>query len=98
MVVAEAGLRAINLGPDTPIAAMQHAVAEHHPRLVWVSATGKLAPARARDLARWIAGLPRTIAVLVGGRTAQAIAAAHPAVRCAGTMAELSALARKLAR
>lgn len=97
MVVVEAGLRAINLGPDTPIAAMQHAIAEHHPRLVWLSATGRLAPQRARDLAHWIAGLPRTVTAVVGGRTAEPIAAGHPAVRRAETMADLAVIARRLA-
>lgn len=97
MVVAEVGLRAINLGPDTPIAAMHHAIAAHHPRLVWLSATGRLAPHRARDLAHWIAGLPRTVTVVVGGRAAAPIAAAHPAVRPAETMSDLAVIARRLA-
>lgn len=97
MVVVEAGLRSINLGPDTPVAALDHAIAEHHPRLVWVSATGRLAPLRARDLARWIAGLPRTITVVVGGRTAAPIAEAHHAVRRVETMTELAAIARRIA-
>lgn len=97
MVAVEAGLRAINLGPDTPIAAMHHAIAAHHPRLVWLSATGRLAPQRARDLAHWIASLPRTVTVVVGGRSADAIAAAHPAVRRVETMSDLALIARRLA-
>jgi excisionase family DNA binding protein len=97
MVAAEAGLRAINLGPDTPIAALHHAIAEHHPRLVWLSATGRLAPHRARDVAHWIAGLPRTVTVVVGGRSAGALAAAHPAVRHVETMSDLAVIARRLA-
>jgi excisionase family DNA binding protein len=98
MVVSEAGLRAINLGPDTPISAMQHAVAEHRPRLVWLSATGKLASPRAAEIARWIAGLPRTIVAVIGGRNAGAIAAVLPSVRHADAMAELAVIARKLAQ
>lgn len=96
MVASEAGLRAINLGPDTPIPALQHAIAEHAPRLVWISATGKLAPPRAAALARWIAGLPRELTVVVGGRSGRAIAAAHAAVRYAETMTELSQIGSRL--
>lgn len=97
MVTAEAGMRAINLGPDTPLSAMQHAVAEHRPKLVWISATGKLAASPARALAYWIASLPASITVVVGGRTAELIADAHPAVRYVDTMIELSMIARKIA-
>jgi len=97
MVAAEAGLREINLGPDTPLSAFEHAIAEHAPGLLWLSATGKLPTARATELARWIASLPRELTVVVGGRSGRAIAAAHAAVRYAETMTELSQIASRMA-
>ncbi len=97
MVVTAAGLRAINLGPDTPVSALQQAFIAHQPRLVWISASTKLAPARAREIAHWIAALPPTTIGVVGGRESDRIAAAHPAVRHATTMAELAAIASGIA-
>jgi len=50
-----AGLRAITSGPtrgQRPAAG----VPAHQPRLVWISASTKLAPARAREIAHWIRG------------------------------------------
>lgn len=96
MVLVEAGYRAIDLGPDTPVSALHQAVLEHRPRLVWISASARLAPARAHAIGRWIAGLPRSTAVVVGGRHGRAIAAAQPAARYLDTMVELAGLAREL--
>ena len=96
LVLVEAGFRAIDLGPDTPVSAFAHAVAEHRPRLIWLSATARVAPARVHAIGRWIAGLPRGTTVLVGGRCGQAIAATQPAARYLDTMVELSAAARAL--
>ena len=98
IVLAAAGLQAINLGPDTPVAAMKHAVDEYRPKLVWVSASTKLPPARARAIAHWIAALPPETVALVGGREGRVIANAHPAVRYVETMAELAVIATSLAR
>ena len=98
MVVESTGLRAVNLGPDTPLAALQHAVAAHEPKIVWISASTKVAPARAKALATWLATLaPKTIPV-IGGREGARIAAAHPALRYAETMGELAAIASRVAR
>ncbi len=98
IVLAAAGLRAINLGPDTPVSALQHAVDEHQPRLVWVSASTKLPPARARAIAHWLAQLPPTTVAVVGGREGSVIVDAHPSVRYVQSMAELAAIATEIAR
>jgi len=97
-VIASAGMRTMNLGPDTPVSAMQHAVLHHQPRLVWVSASAPVPPARARQIAHWLASLPPTIVSVLGGRAADTIAAAHPDVRRVETMAELAAIASDLVR
>ncbi len=98
MVIESAGLRAVNLGPDTPLAALQHAVAAHQPRVIWISASTKVAPARARALANWLGSLPSTTVAVIGGREGERIVAGHPALRYAETMAELATIAAKIAR
>lgn len=96
-LLASEGVRAVNLGPDTPIASFRHAIAHHQPRLVWVSvstpATGALADelaALARDLER------RGATLVVGGRRRHDVAASLRAATIVTSMAELSAFARGL--
>ncbi len=98
MVVESTGLRAVNLGPNTPLAALQHAVAAHQPKIVWISASTKVAPARARALATWLATLEPNTTAVIGGREGARIAAAHPGLRHAETMAELAAIAARVPR
>ena len=98
MLVESAGLRAVNLGPDTPVAALQHAVVAHQPRIVWISASTKVAPARARALANWLAALPAKTIAVVGGREGQRIADAHPSLHHAKTMGELATIVSRVAR
>ena len=94
MVTTAAGLRAVNLGPDTPLAALQHAVHHHRPRLVWMSASTPVNPARARAISRWLGSLESTVTV-VGGRHGSALASA-PGVRYLETMTQLSELTTNL--
>lgn len=96
-VIASAGMRAINLGPDTPIAAMQAAVAHHAPQLVWLSSSTALRAQQAREIAAWIATLPRSSIVLVGGRENARIAREGAHVRTCASMTELARIARDLA-
>jgi excisionase family DNA binding protein len=91
-VLAAAGLRSVNLGPDTPLSALEHAVAHHRPALVWVSATAPIASARARAIARYLGSLPRGTIAVVGGQQRAAIAAGTD-LRVVSTMRELAALA-----
>jgi excisionase family DNA binding protein len=95
-VIASAGLRAVNLGPDTPIAALQAAVAHHQPRLVWISASTQLPAAQARAIAAWVATLPSHVVAVVGGRESARIAR-EGTFRVGGSMTELAALARSVA-
>jgi MerR family transcriptional regulator, light-induced transcriptional regulator len=93
-VIAAAGMRAMNLGPDTPVAALEQAVAAHPPRLVWISASANVPPARAKAFARWLLALPKAVTVVCGGRGIEAIADAG--VPRLETMVELSALVTSL--
>jgi MerR family transcriptional regulator, light-induced transcriptional regulator len=93
MVATVSGLRAINLGPDTPLDALQQAVLHHRPRLVWVSASSPVNPSRARAIARWLGSLQSTVAV-VGGRHGEALASAA-GVRHLETMAQLAEVATR---
>ena len=97
MVVEEAGMRAVNLGPDTPLAALEIAVAQHRPKLVWLSITTALAPGRARTIARWLASLPSSIKLVIGGQESATLASLPPRAKRATAMHELAALARDLA-
>lgn len=97
MVVTEAGMRAVNLGPDTPVSAFAHAITEFRPRLVWLSITSPLAPARSRALVRWLAELPPTMTIVIGGQEARTLAKAPAHVRRGHSMAELSEIAASLA-
>lgn len=70
MVVAECGMRAVNLGPDVPVPALERAVAELRPKLVWLSASVACAPARVTAFGRFFETLPRSVSIIVGGREA----------------------------
>jgi excisionase family DNA binding protein len=98
MVVEEAGMRAVNLGPETPLSALDVAIALHRPKLVWLSITTALAPARARTITRWLATLPSSIKVVVGGQESATLPNLPPRVKRAMSMDELAELARDLAR
>ena len=39
LTLLELGWRVLNLGPETPMAALAAAVRQHRPRLVWISIT-----------------------------------------------------------
>lgn len=93
MVATEAGMRAVNLGPDTPVRAFARAVAAHQPKLVWLSISTPLAAARARSMARWLDTLPTTTAIVIGGQQSRTLSNL-PARAVRGTsMADLAAAA-----
>jgi excisionase family DNA binding protein len=98
MVLAAAGLRTVNLGPDTPVSAFERALAHHSPALVWVSASAQVPATRAKELARWLLALPPTITIVIGGRRGSDIASGHPRIHRVETMAELARLASTIER
>lgn len=98
-VAEEAGLRAVNLGPETPLAVLQAAAKERHATLVWLSVSTEQGAASAR------AGLPAVLKaltaagthVIVGGRYSHQLAACRsPHLTFATRMAELAAFAKGL--
>jgi hypothetical protein len=101
MVLEASGMRPVNLGADTPITALRHAIARYAPRLVWLSAMSESA---ADEVAAEYAGLSeeldrRGVAMIVGGRHRGAIAAAQrplERVYFASSMGELAAFAQAL--
>ena len=95
-VLGETGLRTMNLGPSSPLAALQHAVAQHRPRLFWLSVTSAVAPARARALTRWLATVPASTTIVVGGQQVKTLGALPTRVKRAESMTELAVLGRKL--
>ncbi len=97
-VVAEAGMRAVNLGPNTPAAAFAHAVRVHQPRLVWISVSTPLAPARARSLSQWLATLPSSTSIVIGGAQSRTLAAVPARALRASSMAQLAAAAGSLVK
>ncbi len=95
LVLADAGLRTVNLGPDTPCSTFSCAIGRHQPRLVWLacsseSAAAQIAP-RLPDLA---AGLASSgVRFVLGGR---AMPATPPGIERVATFAALADLGRDL--
>ena len=96
----DVGLRAVNLGPDTPNDSLRAAIARHRPRLVWLSLSSRTAaPAAAEDLPVLAEEVSAGGAVLVVGGQAALGALGGPVPEpmvLAETMAELAALAHGL--
>jgi excisionase family DNA binding protein len=98
-VLQETGLRAINLGPDTPLASLEQAAWQHDAAVVWLSlSAGEAAEAVRRDLPRLAGPLAeRGVELIVGGREIERLAGLRQAnVALAHRMAELAAFARGL--
>jgi hypothetical protein len=99
LVLASEGMAPVNLGPDTPLAALRAGVARHHPRLVWLAVTAEVDAARAREVATLADEVAGSGALLVfGGQQRGAFAGAvrpDAHVAYAASMAELATLARR---
>jgi excisionase family DNA binding protein len=93
LAVAEAGLDAVNLGADTPLAAFDAAIAAHAPRLVWMSITTTPTCALARSLASWFESVPGDVTIVVGGQHANDLDRVPARVRRIASMAQLADLA-----
>jgi methanogenic corrinoid protein MtbC1 len=96
LVLAESGFRVLNLGPDTPVAALFAGIRRYGPQMVWLSLS--ISPEQPSGAASEIARLADALdsgTVVVGGRGSETLPAIqHPRVRLLGGMTELSAYAR----
>ena len=98
-VLASEEFDAVNLGAETPVAALSAAIAEHDPQLLWLSVTMPPSGEVTAGLARLFAAeLARGRAVVVGGRHAERVAGRTAGVTVATSMRELAAFARGLRR
>jgi methylmalonyl-CoA mutase cobalamin-binding subunit len=97
--LAAEGVRAVNLGPNTPLNVMFKAAQRHRAALVWVSlsAVDNLGGLSA-ELDRLANSLGESGAMLVvGGRSSRDIALPEaPHVRAAETMSELAEIGQRL--
>ena len=68
-VLKEVGMRDVNLGGVTPVAAFQHAIEQHRPKLVWVSVSATEPSARRKAEFHALAKIAEqhTCPIVVGG-------------------------------
>jgi len=96
-VLAAEDFQAINLGPETPLAALEAAIEQHAPRLIWISVTmpvtAEVAAGFARLASREAEG---GRAVILGGRHVDRLPVRSTAVHLGTSMRELAAFARGL--
>jgi len=98
-VLAAESFDAINLGADTPVAALEAAIAQHAPVLLWVSVMMPPSTEVASSLARLLAReADADRAVIIGGRHVASVPVRQPAVHVAASMRELAAFARGVLR
>jgi excisionase family DNA binding protein len=95
--LAEAGLRDVNFGPNTPLELLAQEAIDRGARLVWLSISAeqdpKLLPAATKQLAGLLA--KHGIALVLGGRFASAcVPRPMPNVTLAASMSDLAAAAR----
>ena len=98
-VVEEAGMRPVNLGPETPLAVLQDAAEQQRAALVWLSAsTVEGAESTKAALPKIMEALaPLGTHVMIGGRAAHLLDPfGSPQLTLAAHMAELAAFAKGL--
>ena len=97
MVLGSEGVRAVNLGPDTPAASLAHAIAHHEPELVWLS----ISTTPPADFTAELGPIERALrdrghTLVIGGRHRHDVTSELRGAYVVSTMAELAAFARGL--
>lgn len=97
LVLADAGFREVNLGPETPMDALISAAAHYRPKLVWLSVS---IPDTSFQVREQIVALPARLhgtRVVLGGRGVEALSLPQTkGLRRVSSMSELADIARKL--
>jgi hypothetical protein len=96
IVLLEGGLRAVNLGPQTPLEILVAAAERHAARIAWLSVSTREAADRARkDLPAFAGRLAHGgVRLIIGGRASERLRPAGlPGATFGRSMAELSAFA-----
>jgi excisionase family DNA binding protein len=72
IILGDIGYRTVNLGPETPLETLRHAIEQHQPRLVWLAVSTADAAANLRQPLHKLSDdlLTRRISLAVGGRHA----------------------------
>lgn len=98
MVLIDAGWDAVNLGPDTPLASLRHAVDELHPQLVWLSVSHGVGEPFLRDYGALYRHVESTgAALIVGGRALdESLRTSMPYTAYGDGLTHLAAFARSL--
>lgn len=91
--LAAEGIRAVNLGPNTPVDSLRHAVNVHHPIVVWLSCSAPVGRKLGDEIAQFASALPPTIAMVVGGQQVHTLGKGHSA-HVLDSIAEVSSFVR----
>lgn len=90
------GMRAVNLGPESPLDVLARAAKDERAALAWVSVTSPVEPGTAAVLEHFCDDMAKQGTVVVlGGRQREALQVPRSA-RSAGTIGELVAIAQEL--
>lgn len=94
--LCESGMRAVNLGAETPLEVLSQAAVAENAKLVWLSLSAPPTPEIAGAMPAFIdAMLKRDSVLVIGGRYRDAFGILPSAVRLAGTVGELVAIAEE---
>lgn len=94
--LCEAGMRAVNLGAETPLDVLNQAAVAEDAKLVWLSLSAPPPPELIAAMPAFIdSTLKRNAVLVIGGRYREAFGILPNAVRLAGTIGELVAIAEE---
>ena len=94
--LSETGMRAVNLGAETPLDVLRQAAVAEKARLVWLSVSAPPAAELLQSMPAFVTAIHQLGAVLViGGRYRESLGTLPTAVRMAGAVGELVAIAEE---
>jgi methanogenic corrinoid protein MtbC1 len=99
IILGDIGYRTVNLGPETPLETIRHAVERHQPRLVWLAVSNAEGAANLRQPLLKLSDdlLAHRVSLIVGGRHAAEIGLEPRSnLLRSRTLSEVAAFARGL--